>query len=70
MIKYSIYLIRSLLLFIVVKLIFCATPLLAQDNSRDYWLSCMARVAYPVLINMSNDSLNSKIGYSQNDEYL
>ena len=70
MIKYSTYLIRSLLLFFVVKLLFCATPLLAQDNSRDYWLSCMERVAYPVLINMSNDSLKSKIGYSQNDEYL
>jgi len=70
MIKYSIFLIRSLFLFIGVKLIFCATPMLAQENSRDYWLSCMERVAYPVLINMSNDSLKSKIRDFPNDEYL
>ena len=45
------------------------TPGFAHDNTRDYWIHQLEKLAKPIMENLSNDSLKVKMPVSKNQDY-
>ena len=55
--------------FILSLFCFVQTPCFAQDDTREYWISQLEKLAGPIMESMAHDSLKEKMPVSMNQDY-